>query len=120
MTNRNFRTRFHQHCDYLLGFQAPKKINNSILEKKWPWNKSNVEDNPYEAPTLTYNKEMDQLVEANIITNEVEEEEDSTTCADVGMTESDDEEESTMPKPQSLEENMTNEEEDNPNQQHQG
>jgi hypothetical protein len=53
-------------------------------------------------------------VEANIITNKVEEDEDSTTCANVGMMESDDKEESMMLEPQSPKENMTNEEEENP------
>ncbi len=76
----------------------PKKINNSILEKKWPRNESYVEDNPYEAPTFTYNNEMDQLVETNTITNEVEDE-DSIACADARMTKLDDEEESMMPEP---------------------
>jgi hypothetical protein len=95
-TNRNFKTRFHQQCDYLLGFQAPKKINNSILEKKWSKNESNAKDNPCEAPALTYSKEMDQLVEANIITNDMEEK-DSTICADVRMMELDDEKKSMMP-----------------------
>ncbi len=53
-------------------------------------------------------------MEANIITNKVEEDEDSTTCANVGTMESDDKEESMMPEPQSPKENMTNEEEENP------
>ncbi len=91
----------------------PKKINNSILEKKWPRNESYVEDNPYEAPTFTYNNEMDQLVETNTITNEVEDE-DSIACADARMTKLDDEEESMMPEPWSLEKKMTIEEEENP------
>jgi len=56
---------------------------------------------------------MDQLVEANTITNEVEEE-DSTTCANVEIMESDDKENNTMPKPQSPKENMTNEEDESP------
>ncbi len=52
----------------------------------------NVEDDPYETPIFVYNKEMDQLVEANTINNKVEEE-DSTTCPYDGMMELDDEEE---------------------------
>ncbi len=91
----------------------PKKLNNSILEKKWPRNESNVEDNPYEAPTLTYNKEMDKLVEANTITNDMEEEV-SIACADAGMTKSNDEEESMMLEPQSPLKKMTNEEKESP------
>jgi hypothetical protein len=82
-TNWNFKTRFHWQWNYLLGFQAPKKINNSILEKKWPINESDAKDNPY--ATFAYNKEMDQLVEANAITSEVEEEEDSIAFVDVEM-----------------------------------
>jgi hypothetical protein len=58
----------------LLGFNAPKKISDSILEKNWPKNDSNVKDDPYESPIFTYNKEMDQLMEVNIISNKVEEE----------------------------------------------
>jgi hypothetical protein len=62
--NKNFITRFHRQCDYLLGFQVSRKISDSILEKKWP----------YETPALAYNREMDQLVVANTIENEVEKE----------------------------------------------
>jgi hypothetical protein len=43
----------------LLGFNAPKKINNSILENKWLRNYSNVEDDPYKAPIFAFNEEMD-------------------------------------------------------------
>jgi hypothetical protein len=39
----------------------PQKISDSILEKKWPRNALDAKDNPYEAPTLAYNKEMGQL-----------------------------------------------------------
>lgn len=74
----------------------PKTISNSILR---PRNESNVEDDPYEAPTLTYSKEMAKLVEANTITSKVEEE-DSTTCVDAKMMKLNDEEEGTMLKPQ--------------------
>ncbi len=31
-TNTNFKTRFHQQCDYLLGFQTPKRISDSIFK----------------------------------------------------------------------------------------
>jgi hypothetical protein len=51
-------------CDYLLGFQEPKKINDSVLKKKWPKNDLNVEDDPYETLILAYNKEMNQLAMA--------------------------------------------------------
>jgi len=64
---------------------------NSILEKKWPKNNSNVEEYPYEAPVLLYNREMDQLVEINTITCEVEED-DFGACPDEGKMELDNEE----------------------------
>jgi hypothetical protein len=51
---------------------VPKKINDSILENNWPRKDANVEDDPYEAPIFAYSKEMDQLMEVNIINNEVE------------------------------------------------
>jgi hypothetical protein len=51
---------------------------------------------------LAYKREMDQLMEANTITSEVEED-DSTTFINEGRTKSNDEEESTMPKTLSLE-----------------
>jgi hypothetical protein len=35
-----------------------KKINNSILEKKWPRDNSNAKDDPYETPVLAYSKEV--------------------------------------------------------------
>jgi hypothetical protein len=50
---------------------VPKKASKSILEKKWPRNDSNAKDDPYEATILTYNREMNQLVEANTINNQV-------------------------------------------------
>jgi hypothetical protein len=58
-TNKKFRTRFHRQCNYLLGFQAPKNISDSILENKWPRNKSDAEDDPYETLTFAHNEEMD-------------------------------------------------------------
>jgi hypothetical protein len=57
-----------------MGFQVSKKINDSILEKRWPRNDTDVKDDPYETPTLVYNREMNQLVVANIINSEVEKE----------------------------------------------
>jgi hypothetical protein len=50
-----------------------RKINDLILEKRWPRNNTNAEDDPYETPTLAYNREMDQLVVANTFNNEVRE-----------------------------------------------
>ncbi len=37
----------------------PKKINDSILEKKRPKDDSNAMDDPYETLILAYNREMD-------------------------------------------------------------
>jgi hypothetical protein len=68
-----------------LGFNAPKKINNSILEKNWPKNDLYANDDLYEALIFVYNKEMDLLMEVNKISNEVEEEH-FETCLDGGMT----------------------------------
>ncbi len=55
-----------------MGFQTSKKINDLVLEKKWPRNNTNAKDDPYETPTLAYNREVDQLVVANIVNIEVE------------------------------------------------
>jgi hypothetical protein len=57
-----------------MGFHASRKRRNLILEKKWPRNDINVEDDPYKTFALAYNREMDQLVVANIVNNEVEDE----------------------------------------------
>jgi len=62
LINRNFRTQFHRQCAYLLGFQKPKKIDDSILKRKWLRNNLHVEDDPYETLIFAYNKEMDQQV----------------------------------------------------------
>ncbi len=51
-----------------------KKINDSIFFIKWSWNDIDAKDDQYETLALAYNKEMDQLVVANTISNEVEEE----------------------------------------------
>jgi hypothetical protein len=42
-----------------LGFNAPKKISDSILERNWLRNYANAKDDPYEAPVFAYNIEMD-------------------------------------------------------------
>jgi len=57
-----------------LGFQASRKINNLVLEKRWPRNNTDVKDDPYETHTLAYNREMDQLVVTNTFNKKVEEE----------------------------------------------
>ncbi len=71
-TNKNFKTQFHQQCDYLLGFQVFSKIKDLVLEKKRLRNDIDVKDDPYKTPTLAYNREMDQLVVANIVNIKVE------------------------------------------------
>jgi hypothetical protein len=84
-----------------------KKINHSVLEKRWPRHDTNAENDPYETPTLAYNREMDQLVVANTVNNEMEEE---------NIPGLDDEEESEGPKTTLLGDTMTklDEEEEKP------
>jgi len=65
-------------CDYLLGFQANRKINKSILLQKWPKNTFDVEDDVCKTPVLVYNKELDVLVSASFITRSNVEEESSS------------------------------------------
>jgi hypothetical protein len=57
-----------------MGFQTFKKIRDLILEKGWLRNNIDEEDDPYKTPAPAYNKEMDQLMVANTINNEMEEE----------------------------------------------
>jgi hypothetical protein len=77
-----------------MGFQTSMKINNSILEKRWPRNDTNVENDPYETPTLAYNMEMGQLVVANAINKD-------------NILRLDDEEESERPKITHIGDTMT-------------
>ncbi len=56
------------------GVQCTQKKSDSILEKNWSKNDVDVKDDPYKALVLTYSREMDQLVEANIISSKMEEE----------------------------------------------
>ncbi len=58
-------------CDYLLGFQTSRKINDSVLEKRWPRNDTNAKDDPYKTLALVYNREMDQLMVANLLNIEM-------------------------------------------------
>jgi len=71
-TNKNFKTWFHRQCYYFLGFQASRKIRDSILKKRWPRNDTDEEDDPHKTSALAYNREMDQLVVANTVNNEME------------------------------------------------
>jgi hypothetical protein len=50
---------FHRQCDYLLRFQAKRRINKSILLRKWSRNAFDVEDNAYETLILVYSRELD-------------------------------------------------------------
>jgi hypothetical protein len=70
-------------------------VRKSIFLKR-PKNDSNVKDDPYETTIFAYNREMNQLVEANTNNSKVKEE-DFMTCMDGGMTKSNEEEESMMP-----------------------
>ncbi len=46
--SKKFRTQCHCQCNYLVGFQASRKINDSILEKRWPINNTDAKDDPYQ------------------------------------------------------------------------
>jgi hypothetical protein len=70
---------------------VPKKINDSIFFFKWPIDDLNAKDDPYEAPILAYNREIDKLMAANIVSSEVDKE-DSATFPNGEMMELDDEE----------------------------
>ncbi len=75
---------FHKQCDYLLGFQVDKRMNKSILLRKWPRNSSDVVNDAYETPILAYNRELDVFVLANSITiSNVEEESSPPYSEDV-------------------------------------
>jgi predicted ribosome quality control (RQC) complex YloA/Tae2 family protein len=61
----------------MLGFQAKRRINKSILLRKWLRNISNVEDDEYETPILAYNRKLDLLVSTSSITRSDVEEKNS-------------------------------------------
>lgn len=81
----------------LVGIPSGQKNKRFNIGKKWSRNNSNAKDDPYETQVLAYSKELNQLVEANTIISEVEED-DFVVCVDERRTKLDDEEESTMPK----------------------
>jgi hypothetical protein len=64
----------------MFGFQANRKINEFILQQKWPKINTCIEDDPYEMLVLAYNKEMDQLMPTNNFTTSEGEEFNSPTC----------------------------------------
>ncbi len=59
---------FHRQCDYMLGFQAERRISESILLRKWLRNASNAKDDAYETKAFTYNRELDVLIWVSFIT----------------------------------------------------
>jgi hypothetical protein len=64
-------------CDYLLKFQAKRRISKSLLLQNWLKNVFVAKDDEYETPILTYNKELDSLILTSCITRSPEEEESS-------------------------------------------
>jgi len=58
----------HRQCDYLFGFQAERRISESILLQKWSRNIFDIKDDAYETTIFAYNRELDLLVLANNIT----------------------------------------------------
>ncbi len=50
---------FHKQREYLLRFQAKRKINELILLRKWLRSVFDVEDDAYETLVLIYNRELD-------------------------------------------------------------
>ncbi len=56
LKNQNYRTWFHKQCDYLIRFQAKRRINKSILLQKWSKSIFNIEDDVYETLIFAYNK----------------------------------------------------------------
>jgi hypothetical protein len=46
-----------------LGFVFPNKyFLEIVINKKWPKNQSDLEENEYESPTLVYCREIDTMV----------------------------------------------------------
>jgi hypothetical protein len=94
-----------------LRIPSAEKKNDPIFFFKWPINYLNAKDDPYEAPILAYNREIDQLMEANTISSEVDEE-DFATCPNGEMMESYDKKESMVLKTPCLENTMTDSKEE--------
>jgi hypothetical protein len=52
-----------RQSNYLLGFLYPNKYSFEIaINKKWPKNQNDLEENKYESSTLVYYKEIDTMV----------------------------------------------------------
>jgi hypothetical protein len=59
----------------LLGFQAKRKINESILLQKWQRNNFDAKNNAYETTIFAYSRNLDLLISTNsIIRSDVEKE----------------------------------------------
>lgn len=80
-----------------------KKINESILEHKWPINNSNIEDNLYKLHVIAYNRKMDQLVPIDNITPDKVAKLNSLTCIEDENTNTKNEKETTPPSTPRLE-----------------
>jgi hypothetical protein len=62
-TNWNYKIQFLKQSNYLLGFLFQNKYSLEItINKKWPENQCDLEDNEYESLTLIYYKETDVMV----------------------------------------------------------
>ncbi len=61
LTNQNYRTRLSKQSNYLLGFVSPNKYSLKI-NKKWPENQSDLEENEYRSVTHVYCRETNAMV----------------------------------------------------------
>ncbi len=61
----------------MLGFQAERRINESLLLRNWPRNTFAIKDDEYETLVLTCNRVLDSLMLASYITRSLEENESS-------------------------------------------
>jgi len=68
-----------------------------LLLWNWPMNASDIEDDEYNTPIFTYNKELESLISSNCITRSPEEEESLPPHIEDAMTNSKKEMENTLP-----------------------
>lgn len=62
-TNQNYKTWLKKQSYYLLEFLFSNKYYLEIvINKKWPNNQSDLKENEYESPTLTYCRETNTMV----------------------------------------------------------
>jgi hypothetical protein len=57
-TNQNYRMQSHKQCDYMLWFQAEKRISESFLLQNWLNNVFDAKDDEYKTSILTYKREL--------------------------------------------------------------